>query len=381
MSDVSTKVGIRPEIQGMSGVKSDLASLWREFRNGKMSVEEFNAEMRNTSGAIYAQRRAVMLMRTEYRNQRAALYEAMRGFRAVARIGRTLTSTYTTYTLMQTRVADKTRDVRDAQEDLAAVQVRRTKVVAELGVNNAIAMRLMDEEDRLTRRLEEDRRGLKQAQDQNIIGYAGIALQALAVIPTMVSLKRHLDLTRLYLGESWSYAGLTGIVTAAYNAELAVLGIATTVGALIELVAIPIAVVLAIEWLTSYPEVMDWLEGVEHLMYDWWVDLGERMRISWDDWMTDLFGPLTVPPGSDEPGASELTPEEWEDLHFPDEGNEGAGGLTDEEWEELHAPDDDAESAGGGLDVTVDGDEVEVDVTVDVTVKPKAGGGGGSTLR
>lgn len=294
MSDVSTRVGIIPEVIGGAGARNELAELWRSFKEGKLSVEEFNNEMRNTSGAIYAHRRAVMLMRTEYRNQRTALYEAMRGFRAIARIGRTITSVYQTYTLMQIRVADKTRDIRDVSEDLADVEVRRKRVVADLGSTNAIALRLMAEEDRLTRRLTDDKRELKRAQDQNLIGYVGIGLQMFQIIPTMVSLKRHLDLTRLYLGEDWSYAGLQGIVSAAGAARVSILGAKVALSSLASLAAIPIAAYLTLEirrqlmeteyWEQPVPGVDPGLPGpgmapgfrLDKYLGDWWESLIER---------------------------------------------------------------------------------------------------------
>ena len=42
MSDVQTKVGIDVITQGGSGARSELASLWAEFRAGKMTVEQFS---------------------------------------------------------------------------------------------------------------------------------------------------------------------------------------------------------------------------------------------------------------------------------------------------------------------------------------------------
>lgn len=375
MSDVQTRIGITPVVQGGAGARSELAALWTEFREGKMSVEQFNDEMRNTSGAIYAQRRAVMLMRTEYRNQRTALYEAMRGFRAVARIGKTITNTYMTYTMMQTRVADKTRDVRDTQEALASVQERRIRVVQDLGASNSIAMRLMGEEERLTTRLAEERRGLKQAQDQNIIGYVGIGLQALSVIPTMVSLARHIDLTRLYLGESWSYTGLSGIVTSAAAADVAILGVQTTLGALTAVLATGYALTLTIGGLVELGQAITDIETLQAL-------LEEKVGIIQDplgaanDLLSDLgdiWDDLTTGPGPDDvggviPGPGYVDPDELANqLGFdPDTGEPYPGDYT------------------GDPDIVhVDTGDADVDVTVDVTVTKTGGGfgGGGSGSR
>lgn len=330
MSDVQTRIGITPVVQGGAGARSELAALWQEFKAGKMSVEEFNQEMRNTSGAIYAQRRAIMLMRTEYRNSRAALYEAMRGFRAVATIGRTITNTYMTYTLMQMRVADKARDVKDTQEDLVKIQERRIRVVKDLGANNAIAMRLMNEEGRLTERLAEDRRGLKQAQDQNIIGYIGIGLQALAVVPSVVALARHIDLTRLYLGESWTYTGLTDLITSAGNAKIAVLGIQTTLGSLVKTLAVPLVVTVVVSYVAG--------------------ELREQLKEEFED--TDYWWPEDVPykPGK---------------IGWPSRGGFDLQKYLGDWWDSLWEAQD--------LTTTLDVEGQGIDVSVDVTVTQTGG--------
>lgn len=355
MSDVQTKVSITPVVQGGSGARSELAALWQEFKNGKMSVEEFNDEMRNLSGSIYAQRRAVMLMRTEYRNQRAALYEAMRGFRAVAQIGRTITSTYLTYTMMQTRVADRTRDVRDTQEDLASVQERRIRVVKDLGANNSIAMRLMSEEERLTERLAEERRGLKRAQDQNIIGYSGIVLHALQVIPSMVALNRHIDLTKLYMGETWSYTGLSGIVTSAASAEVAILGVKTTYGTLASLLAIPLVIKV------GFDVMQDLADKVNEQLEEAGLPITEKKPGDPD--MKPLWPGVWVDEGllEEYPSDKEIP---WEPgPEFGGGGGVGGGGG--------------GARTGGDINVTVE--EGDVDVEVDVTVTRRGSGGGGES--
>lgn len=363
MSDVQTRIGIAPVVVGGSAARGELALLWREFRDGKMSVEEFNAEMRNTSGAIYAQRRAVMLMRTEYRNQRAALYEAMRGFRAVARIGRTITSTYQTYTLMQTRVADRTRDVKDTQEDLIKIQERRIRVVSDLGATNAIALRLINEEERLTKRLTDERRGLKQAQDQNIVGYVGIGLQALAVIPNVVSLMRHIDLTRLYLGETWSYTGLTGLVTAAGAAKVSILGAKVALSSLANLAMIPIVAYLTIEIRKKLMETEYWGDRDPDLPPGPANVPGFRL----DEWLSDIWDQAF----GDGMQGEGLIPEDLVGELLGELG--GLGEWEGKDYGDSTLP------GGDGASVTVEGDDVEVQV--DVTVTKTRTQGGGSRLR
>jgi len=292
-------------------------------------------------------------MRTEYRNQRAALYEAMRGFSAVAQIGRTVTSVYQTHTLIQTRMADKARDVRDTQEDLISVQERRIRVVSDLGANNAIALRLIGEEERLTARLTEERMGLKQAQDQNIIGYIGIGLQTLQVIPTMVRLNRYIDLTKLAMGETWTYTSLSGIVTAAGAAELSILGVQTTLGSLALLAGAGMTIPIAIEVTKKLMETEAWEEFDEDDPYremhpKGGIDIGRLIDEWWKDVQEDL---------NDEFGGGGGF-------------GEGGGGARN----------------GGDVNITVEEEEVEVQVDVTVTKTGaelgRAGfGGGGSRVR
>jgi len=154
----------------------------------------------------------------------------MGAFRGIASIGYTLTNIYKTHTLMQIRVADQTRDVRDTEIELFKVEAMRSQIVKDLGADSVYAMRLMDEEDQLTKRLVEEKRDLSQAQQQNILGYAGIGLEAFRLIPNLEAVyKNSLMFKDLISDATWRAETLETLKTAAIAAKDAVLNIPTLV--------------------------------------------------------------------------------------------------------------------------------------------------------
>ncbi len=211
VSDVQTKIGLQPEVRGASSASDEIRKIYDALRAGSVTVDQANEQMRQFNGSILAQRRAIMMIRTEWRNQNAALFEGMRLMRSTAQLGRTLTSVYSVYTLMQTRMQDKTRDVRDVGEELNRVQDQRLVLQRDLGTTNIYALSLMQQEERLTKRLAEEKRELKRAQDQNIIGYIGIGLQMMNVITTVVQMLTHFRNMQAITGGTWAFTALTNM--------------------------------------------------------------------------------------------------------------------------------------------------------------------------
>jgi len=357
MSDVSTKIGINISASGAGSTRDEIASIYRALREGTTDVKGANAALKEYGRSIRAQNRAISLLRAEYRAQNAGMLEGMRTMTRVASIGRTITSTYQTYTLMQTRVADKTRDVRDTESNLADIQARRMQVVADLGANNAISLRLMNEEERLTKRLTEEKRDLKRAQDQNIIGYGGMALQLVGLIPKTVSAYQSLSSMKTLLGETWTYTGLSGIVTAAGAAKTALSGILTTWGYIGVALAAPLAAKVIVETAMETPY---WLGTPEEFPIP--PSGGGTPGFDFLGWVGDMFG--------DGMEGAGLIPEDLVGA-LMDEivGVTGQGDYGD--YGESTLP------GGDGASVTVEGEDI--DVQVDVTVTKSSYGGGGES--
>lgn len=356
MSDVQTRVGILPEVRGAGSAASEIARVYQALRAGSIDVKSANEELRKYSGEIYGQRRALSLLRTEWRNNNAALLEGMRTLSGVARIGRTLTSVYQTHTLMQIRLADKTRDIRDIEGELAKTQEMRRKIVQDLGAENVYALSFMDEEERLTKRLVEEKRDLSRAQQENILGYVGIGLSIVDTIPSMVSIYQHASNLRTILGDtSWKAATLETLSTAAAGAETAIAAVGTAWTVLANLLGAGL-VIGGIVYAATTPE--EKLEE-ERLKFHGTTGPGYHpdYGITWEQLESDL------PPDSLlwnlYPGG-EFTPGERPDF-----------------------------TKGDNINVNVGGGDTDIDVSVDVTVEkiPKStsygkfGGGGGRVRR
>ena len=214
MSDVQTRVGLGFDSSGASAVASDIGSIYRALRDGESTVKQANQALHQYTGSIYAQRRAIMMIRTEWRNNNAALLESMRGMMAAARIGRTLTNVYQTYTLMQIRSADAQRDIRNTEEDLLRIQGLRERAVRDLGAGSVYAIDLLEQERKITERLNEEKQDLVRAQRENIVGYTGMGLSMIGVLASSVDLYYHMKITKAILGGTWEMTALGKLGTA-----------------------------------------------------------------------------------------------------------------------------------------------------------------------
>jgi len=336
MSDIQTRVGIVPEVRGAPAAVSEIASVYQALRSGTMNVKDANAALKDYGGTIRAQSSALRLMRSEFRNTHAALMESMRAISSVASIGRTLTSIYQTYTLSQIRIADKTRDVRDVEEELNKVQTLRSQVVKDLGVDSVYALRLMDEEDQLTKRLTDEKIDLSRAQKENAAGYVSMGLSALQVIPSLVYIYQHTQAARDLLGDaSWRAETLNTISTSALAAKTALSLTLAEWGILAGALAAPLVATIIVKTVKEseyYAELPEEEQGYTP---------GTKGYFDWEKWFKDTFG------GEE----------------FGGGGGFGGGGAGLRE---------------GGVDVTVGGDtDVDVTVKTDVTVEKKGGGSGG----
>jgi hypothetical protein len=256
MSDVQTRVGIIPEVRGASRAADEIAKIYHELRNGKKTVGEANTAMREYSGTIYSQRRAISLIKSEYRTTNAALMESMSAMRAVARAGRAVTGVYQTYSIMQIRTADALRDVRDTEDDLRRVSELRIRVSKDLGENSVYALDLMEQERRLKEQLQQETMDYNRAQKENIVGYVGMGLAILDVVPAISDLYYHYNIMKSVVGESIEATGLTGIAGAAAAAKAAIVGVKTELTLLAGLAATPIVFNIIKKFKEEHPELM-----------------------------------------------------------------------------------------------------------------------------
>lgn len=217
----ATKVSVEAESRGVQEVAHDFAYFLEMFRQGEKDVKTLNKEMRQLSGSVYGARRAVMLARTQWRMMHVTWIEGARLMRDVGRIGRNITQMYQAYSIMQLRVSQASRTLNDSQNEFILRQDEVNRLVShgvttgEDYVNAVVAM------NRASSQAKNAQSELAKAQQENIIGYVGIAMQISDIIATIPMFLMHIHMTRFAM-QSSSIA--TGGAAAAQNVHTASLG-------------------------------------------------------------------------------------------------------------------------------------------------------------
>jgi hypothetical protein len=233
---VNTQIGITPQVTGAGTASAEIARVYQELRNGTMSVKEANFVMGQYSDSLLTQRRAITLVRTEFRDQYAATLEAMRGLQAIGSIGNTLMNVYNSFNLSQIRLQDQTRNLSDSQESLVEVQGRLRKVSADLGSDSVYAQALMQEETRLKKKVADDTQDLTRAQEGQNLQYIAMGLNLIGVVPKLFDLGMHIRNVKVLtdgltfsemIGGLGKIPGVAAAATLAMNAYAAACGAAS----------------------------------------------------------------------------------------------------------------------------------------------------------
>lgn len=191
--------------------------------------KEISLEMKRGSRAIFAQRRALMAIRTEWRTAHAEIIEVTRAMSAVGAMGKTIVSMWQAYTLAQTRVADAARDFRLAQVGASLAQDELNRLQSH-GITSgeeyySVVMKLNKAKEDSAARSRE----LAAAQQENIVGYVGMGLQSLGLVSNLVDLSYHMAViksihaasTPLIAAETVAQGGLTSAIWAGVTARIA----------------------------------------------------------------------------------------------------------------------------------------------------------------
>jgi len=131
----------------------------------------------------------------------------------VGRIGSTMVQTFNTLSIMQIRMTTATANLRNAESELFRIQQQRVVVVEGLGQGSAYAQALIAREAELVRRVADEHKDLAIAQQQNIIGYVGLGLNAIKVIPALFDLNKHLTQISWMSTQNWVWGGFTALNT------------------------------------------------------------------------------------------------------------------------------------------------------------------------
>ena len=186
-------------VEGAEETVNAIQRVYQEYRRlGAVGQEQIRL-MRQQATAIYAARRSVMLIRTEYRMTYATLLEFNRGLRRIGIIGRQIISIWQAHTIAMMRLQRAHEDVREAQEEVAKYQQEYNEAVRVFGEQSVYAQDALEKLTRAQKRLRDAQAEVARAQQENIIGYIGIAFQIAGMIPQFAMLGLHLTtLSKLY---------------------------------------------------------------------------------------------------------------------------------------------------------------------------------------
>jgi len=242
----------RIEVVGAEEAKRTLADFFQAYKTGKEDVKTLNTAMREQAGTIYGARRALMLMRTEWRMQHAAWIEGARVMRDIGRIGRNITQMWQAYTIGMIRVESAQRDLRQATMDVTTAQERYNKYLEIFGEDSIYTITALNDVKDAEEAVEDATRRANDAARDFSIGLGGLALQGLDFIATLPMLAMHLKMVASTLGITKT--SITGVTTA-----ITALG-ATATAVLLGLPALAAGVAIAFDQLiraTTPPEVLE----------------------------------------------------------------------------------------------------------------------------
>lgn len=223
MGDLTTKIGI----QGSDEVLSVFGEFYRELRTVGSSVEDVNNQMREHSRTVYAQRRALMLLRTEYRMAHAAQIAAQRVMRDIGRIGREIVSMWQAYNIAQMRIENTSRDLARAQMDLAESQEWYNQMVRDFGERSIYAIDALDNLKDAQERVDDASRAAAKAQQDFWFGVIGIILSAIGTAALIPNIFRHFNELKNILGAT----GLAGVFS----------GLGVSIGGVVSLIGTKLA--------------------------------------------------------------------------------------------------------------------------------------------
>jgi len=187
------------QVAGVEDARRQLIEFFNAFKEGTQDAKTLNSAMREIAQPIYGMRRALSLARTEWRLTHQTMIEASRIMRDVGRIGRTITSIFTTYTVAQIRLAQAQRDYEDAVKDVAEAQAVYNHYLEVFGKESVFTQRAYEQLQNAIEKQKQAEEELQRTQQATIMGYVGIGLQVSELIATVPTMIKHVNDLRIAL--------------------------------------------------------------------------------------------------------------------------------------------------------------------------------------
>lgn len=199
-------LGTEIYVEGADEAKASLTDFFQTFVTGKGNIDEAVASLREHAKAIYGGRRALMLIRTEWRLQHAAWLEGARLMRDVGRIGNAITQMWQAYNIAQIRIEKAERSLTEAKRDATTSLRTYLRYLRDFTAESVFTKGAAED---LTEAIEAHKRAtedLAKAQNDMRIGYVGIALQMGGLLATIPITIMHLHMVKSTLAASGASA-------------------------------------------------------------------------------------------------------------------------------------------------------------------------------
>jgi len=269
-------------VEGAQETIDTIRQIWQAYKDGQVTAAQMTETLKQQAQAIYAQRRAYTLMRTTLRMQNLTLRETARFLNRVGYIGRQVMSMWTAYTVAQIRVERLSRDVADAQKEVAKWQDLVNQYLRDFGEDSAYYLDAVEQLKTAQDELKESQQDLAEAQQDNIAGYASMLMGAVGLVGQIMYLKEQTDILAGAFGAE-GLAGAAGSLSGSLGSLLGVIALVSYFvgGAYVHWDEIKNL------WEERIPPAIDELNRALASMSD-------ELGINIDNWQ-DLIGLLTEP--------------------------------------------------------------------------------------
>jgi hypothetical protein len=278
----------RYEVVGAEDVLRTNAELWASFKEGGLGVKEFSTALKENMEGTYAMRRAYSGMRMAIRTEWAPILETAAVLRGIGQIGRDVVQMWQAYTLGQMRVEQAQRNVVEATQDVASAQALYNQYLRAFGSESSYTKEALGKLEKAQSDLKDALRASAKAQQDNIAGYVGMALEGVGLISTLITMGVHLELLNAQLAAS---GGLLATIKGATAAGTVGGTLATALG--IGAGAAVAGVAVEEYKHAKYAEVPTGLTPQGAVMYEFGTDvfkeqtrIGQKAKSVWDT----LFG-------------------------------------------------------------------------------------------
>ena len=187
------------QVVGVEDATQKLIEYFNAYKQGTQDIKELNRQMRQVAQPIYGMNRALSLARTQWKLTHQTMMEASKIMRDVARIGRTITNMFTAYTVGQIRLELATKNYREACKEVAKAQQEYNEYLEAFGEASIYTEEAYERLQKAIEKQTEAEKELQRAQQETIIGYVGIGLQAAELTATIPTMIKHVNDFRIAL--------------------------------------------------------------------------------------------------------------------------------------------------------------------------------------